>query len=520
LVDRIERRGIFDSAPWRYPITNKGNRIMSFNYFLNGVADLDQKWDALPNNGNMYCVPTAAMNWIYFYAARGISSTPFGTTNPTQIPFNIGRMGNLMDTDAQDGTGFSDAIDGLLDWLSARGPWAVVRSARASDNNNITYKRLRNLLKLGANVMVMRGRYEKDGDEFERIGGHALSVVGLTRTDANLITISVHDPNNGSSNITQAATQVKQEVLTEMRRNIDGDHVTILRWGADSVKPPYLCLDGIIAILPMMGVSNVVANAVTVYRSNFTDSTVATQQFPTPFSGGISELVLDPSGCGLSVIAQNDGQVWTLDLAEGTWVQLANVLGASALAYGSRRERLYVVQDRQVSAFDDTGTLTGKLDMGASVDALSYDQKGDRMIALVGGKRLTSFDSALKLQGQIDAPAVLGSGRLNLSVNSRDQTISIARHGNAEVATLRWRDTNVVNGRFKLLADAAVSGAHVNRQGDIYVSEGGKIATFDKDGVRIANAPFTGLASGPLLKISRSSNAIDPVRSQKKGWKN
>lgn len=494
---------------------------MSFNYFLNGVADLDQKWDALPNNGNMYCVPTAAMNWIYFYAARGMSSTPFGTTNPAQIPFNIGRMGNLMDTDAQDGTSFSDAIDGLLDWLSARGPWGVVRSARASDNNNITYKRLRNLLQLGANVMVMRGRYEKDGDEFERIGGHALSVVGLTRTDQNLITISVHDPNNGSSNTSQAATQVKQEVLTEMRRNIDGDHVTILRWGSGSVNPPYLCLDGVIAILPMMAASNVSANAVTVYRSNFTDNTVATQQYPTPFQGGVSELVLDPSGCALSVIARDDGQVWTLDLAEGTWLQLANVRAATALAYGSRRERLYVVQDRQISAFDDAGALTGKLDLDASVDALSYDQKGDRMIAVVaGGKRLTSFDSAFKLQAQIDAPVVLGSGRLNLSVNSRDQTISLARHGNAEVASLRWREANVVSGRFKLLADGAVSGAHVNRKGDIYVSEGGKIATFDQDGVRIANAPFSGLPSGPLLKISRSSNPIDPVRSQKKGWKN
>jgi hypothetical protein len=494
---------------------------MSFNYSLNGVADLDQKWNALPNNGNMYCVPTAAMNWIYFYAARGISSTPFGTTNPAQIPFNIGRMGNLMDTDAQDGTSFSDAIDGLLDWLSARGPWAVVRSARASDNNNITYKRLRNLLKLDANVMVMRGRYEKDGDEFERIGGHALSVVGLTRTDENLITISVHDPNNSGSNTTQAATQIKQEVLTEMRRNIDGDHVTILRWGANSVQPPYLCLDGIIAILPMISVSNVASNAITVYRSNFSDSTIATLNFPTPFTGDVSELVLDPSGCALSVIAQNGGQVWTLDLAEGNWTQLANVRGANALAYGGRRERLYVVQDRLISAFDDTGVLTGKLEMDANVDALSYDQKADRMIAIVaGGKRLSRFDSALKLHSQIDAPTVPGSGRLNLSVNSHDQSISIARHGSAEVATVRWRDTNIVSARFKLLAEGSTSAAHVNRKGDIYVSEAGKIATFDKDGVRIANAPFTGLPSGPLLKVSRSSNAIDPVRSQKKGWKN
>lgn len=40
------------------------------------------------------------------------------------------------------------------------------------------------------------------------------------------------------------------------------------------------------------------------------------------------------------------------------------------------------------------------------------------------------------------------------------------------------------------------------------------------DGNRIQGSPFDGLRAGPLLKVSRSSNVLDPVLSSRKAWKN
>ncbi|WP_158219757.1 hypothetical protein [Ideonella sp. A 288] len=44
---------------------------MAFSYAISGVPDIDQRWDALPQNGDNYCVPTSVLNWMYFYAEHG-----------------------------------------------------------------------------------------------------------------------------------------------------------------------------------------------------------------------------------------------------------------------------------------------------------------------------------------------------------------------------------------------------------------------------------------------------------------
>ncbi len=86
---------------------------------------------------------------------------------------------------------------------------------------------------------------------------------------------------------------------------------------------------------------------------------------------------------------------------------------------------------------------------------------------------------------------------MSLSVNSRAATLVIGREGSAEVATLRW-----------LAGGAVVSGL-----GRMHLSEGGKVASFDKDGVHLAGSPFEGLRAGPLLKAACSCNTLDDALS-------
>lgn len=496
---------------------------MSFNYQINGVFDMDQKWDMLPNDGAMYCVPAACMNWMYYYATNGfLNAVRFSPPTSNPIARNILRMGDFMDTDAEDGTGADDGFDGLLDWCDDRGVPLMLWMKRAPDNGNLTYTSIRNKLQAGANMVVFRGRYSKSDGVFERIGGHAMTLISLRRTDAGVITMGVHNPNNDSDINTQAAANLQEAEVTEKQRNLEGDHAIVLRWGENSVNPPYLCIDGWMALLPLFAVSNVAAGVLTLYTASLNGDPVKPQQFPLPFKSDIADLALQPAAAYATVIARTTGEVWTLDLGEGTWNKLANVSGAQLITYGGRHQCLFVAKGNQLFAYDEEDKLVRQHDVAAPIDALSFDHAGNRLlVAASGAKRLHSYSPALAKIGEVDAPQVSGTGRLTMTVNSRDQTISLSRHNSSEVRTLRWQKGGVfTTGKFKLATNEDTTAAHVNNKGHLFTNLSGKIACFNADGVRLKGSAFDGLACGPFLKVARSHHSCDPVRSQKKGWKN
>ena len=497
---------------------------MAFNYMLNGVPDLDQRWDALPKNGAMYCVPAAFTNWMYYYLAHGrTNAVLYGSGHSNHIPLNIGKMGDYMDTDADDGTSASDAMEGLVDWMEDRDVPGIVYGRYATDNDNCTYVLLRNKLQAGCHIVVFRGRYKKDDGEFERIGGHAMTLVGLQRTDDGTITMSVRNPNNDGNINTQADSHLQQVDVDEKQRNIEGDNVTILRWGPESVNPPYLCIDGWMAIKPLFGLTNVSAKAMTSYSIDIPTGKVTTKNFDLPFDGGIDDLALDPSDFFATVISKSSGEVWMLSLLDGAWSLLADIRSAKRVTYGGRRrQRLFVVQGQQIHAFDQEGKHVDQFDAGVDIDAISFDDKENRLIAAISqGSRVLSLTPALKLLGSVECPAVAGTGRLSLSVNGRDQTITLSRQGANEISTLRWKANGVLSvGRFRLQAEGATSAIHVTRKGVMHLSEAGKIATYDGDGVRLSGSLLNGLPAGPLLKIARSSYALDEERSRRKGHRN
>jgi len=495
---------------------------MSFNYSISDVADVDQQWNALPEHGSMYCVPSAFINWMYFFARRGrLTALPFANGQANHIRRNIAAMADYMDTDPEDGTNFSDAIDGLLDWGDDRNVPYLVLSARATDNDNITYVKLRNLLQMGAYVVVWRGKYKLEDGEFERIGGHAMTVVGLNRTSNGTITISVHNPWNDSNRETQAPTHVQQETLTEMRRNIEGDRVTILRWGADSVNPPYKCIDGLTAILPMFAVSNVVSGALTSYSADIATSKITERKFPFPFSGDIADLVLDPSAPFASVIAKNTGEIWTLNLVDSSWVKIPNITHAQRIVYGGRRQRLFAVTKQDVMAFDDDGKLMATFNVGGSLDAITYDAAGDRLIGLRKDKLVAIDSSSYKVLQEISAPHLKGDGRIALTVDRRDRSILLSREGSSEVATTQWAAQDASAGRRFVMSSTGTSAAlQASHRGRVFVSENNRIASFDMNGTRVTGSVFDGLPAGNFLKVARSYSALDENRSKKKGWKN
>lgn len=492
---------------------------MAFSYSISGVPDVDQKWDELPENGRMFCAPAAIMNWMYYYAEHGKpGAINFARNIPHNIPLNIASMGAYMDTDGSGGTHFSDAVDGLCDWIDDHNIPAHVFHRRATQGQNITYKSLRNRLQQGANLVVWRGRYKKEDGVFDRIGGHVMTLVSLTRTDDNTITVGVHDPDNDGSIYSQSATRVEQVVVTEKRRNIEGDGVTILRWGPDSVNPPYRCIDGWIAIVPVFAMTNLVSGALTLYSSSFESEKTIRKDFPLPFSGEIGDLVLNPSDSTASVIAKNTGEVWTLDIVEETWNKISGISKAKLITYGEK-DQLFVKQDTRLLAFDSANKQIGQIDL-EDVDALSFDHKNNRLVTLSSkNKSLLSFSTQLTLLEKNPLPEIQGSGRFNLSLGGRDGAAVISREGSSQFARVPMftkSSKKLESIKIKSTQTGAVHAA----KGRLFLNEAGKITSYESDGKRKVKSIFDGLACGSFLKVARNQYSIDDGKAKSDAWRN
>lgn len=496
---------------------------MSFSYSISGVPDLDQKWRLLPNHGNMYCVPAAAMNWMYYLAKHGrpgaLTFQPPDTSNATSVILNILWMASYMDTDAEDGTSSDDAIDGLVDYLDDRNVPAIVLAESARDCGDITYTDIESWTALGGLVVVIMGRYKRDGNEMERTSGHAMSLVEFKRSGGAML-MSVHDPVDDHSDLnTQSPTLKRSAAISSEVRNLEGDVVNVLRWGEST--DPYRFIDGLITIVPLFALTNPTARVLVQHSVDMMSGAVRSKEFRLPFDGELLDLAIHPYLPIASCIGRGFDQVWALDLVRGTWKRMVSAPSPERLIFGGRDRRLFVTHGRAISSFDKAGNPLGRIDMSDEIDAISYDARNDRLVlATSSAKRLVAVSPDLRVLGDIQAPEVPGQGRPALSVNGRDGTIVLSRAGTPRAATLRWQLTGArASGSFHLLTSESPGALHVDRKGELHAVEAGKIVAFDLDGNRVGSV-LDGLSAGPILKVARSGHNFDPVRSRRKEWKN
>lgn len=504
---------------------------MTFHHYTQHVGDLDQRWIGLAGDGANHCVPACTLNWMYYFSRNGL---PQALAFPAHVAGhrvgNLAFMGSAMGVTASNGTSSSSAVNGLEDWIDARNLPLIVRTRRVREGDDITYVGLRNQLQDGARLVVSFGRYTLDDGEFQRGTAHAMTLVGLQREASGRLTMTTHDPDhNGGSKTTQSDVTPRSFHPVEQLRNIEGDHRRVLRLNSSS--NPWRFIDGWLGMVPIYALTNRRAGALSMYRVDLATGRVGrsgTRDLPLPFDGEVADIALHAAE-PLAAVVSASGGVWLLDLVDGRWQPLASVQGAQRVCWRGRGVQLFVAQKlgghHGVASFDGEGGALGSMAMPGRVDAMSYDVRHDRLIVACGGatvasRRLRALTPALKAAGELALPPLPGSGRLSLSVNSRDATLVLGREGSPEVVTLRWLPGGaVVSGRLTLSAKDASSALQVSGVGRLHLSEGGKVASFDKDGVRLAGSPFDGLRAGPLLKVARSCNTLDDTISSRPLWR-
>jgi len=396
-----------------------------------GVPDFDQKRNALPNDGKMYCVPTSFTNMRGYIANYGYGSIMSGprnwqsSSNYNYVTARIEAMGDYMDTDPFDGTSGGDAYDGwedfIDDWhedkftLSSWGgyiPPIWIYMGMISGLPNICY-----------------GYYKpQGGGEYDRDGGHCVTLVGLKGLCANFNepTLRIRNPSTSDS-INSQSTFSTEETRTDLQTfNYDGDWSTrhrLVDFGSGSTTRRYL--DKLYVIWPKICLTGGVSRAgdfhlyspVKVFGLKNED---ASSQSPSP-GMDIKAIALHPMGTEAYALKINPDtnlhRVYKQDLATGEWTTvIPSFTAANAHIAVSRFGHLFVHADGLITKYDlNEGGYPAMVEQSspAPIVDMEYDDLKDELVAITSNSRFLRFRDNLAPRSNQPLPsglALVGDG--------------------------------------------------------------------------------------------------------------
>lgn len=494
----------------------------NINYSISGVPDLDQKRKGLLNNGKEFCIPVSMMNWMYFMAQHGAPHAVMGPSNMKNEFFvvsNIMLLASLMDTDPDDGTSHDDAVEGLVEWLDIHNVVALPLHATYADDVNITVGALASQVQLGGLVSVNMGRYKKTIVKFERISGHAMTMIGL-QSAGDKASITVHDPAEDDGDLNkQSAPKAKKAALSHMTGNFEGESVVLTRW--EKSTNPYRFIDGFHTIKPFFALTNV-KTTLAMYWSADWGKSVESASVPLPFRGEVGDIAIHPLE-PVAVVVETEGKtLWKLDLISRTFEKMTSLPeNARAIAYGGRSNRLYVATGRSVLALDSQAQERERTTLTFAPEAIVYDAQSQSVVAAsTKAKALARLNTALEVREQDELPELPGAGRLQLSYSYREGALLLSRIGSNDVAALQLRRSqSPARTTSRLEAHALTSNLTPYGRNQRIAAENGKIATFDLSGDRVAGSLFDGLPAGSVLRTPQPWSNIDPQRARKPEWR-
>jgi hypothetical protein len=207
------------------------------NILRPGIPDFDQVRAfrpapftfGLPNDGNMYCVPTSTVNLLAYLTNNGYPSIggqpqnwQFANYNfVTQGLFNVGQ---LMNTSPTGGTGVPGWARGTRAILNFYYPGKFQVSWRMSNGVYApTAREMYEVVRRGGLVTFAFGYYvEVRPGVFRRAGGHCMSLSGVTDACGPLPTIRFNDPaNEQADKFTQSGFLTSTTRMTRVRGNFE-----------------------------------------------------------------------------------------------------------------------------------------------------------------------------------------------------------------------------------------------------------------------------------------------------------
>ncbi|MHC4990454.1 MAG: hypothetical protein ACYTGC_05685 [Planctomycetota bacterium] len=516
------------------------------------VPDFDQRRTALPNSGNMYCVPTSASNWTAYLANHGYPTMGVPGNWQDQSRYNdvsnrIEIKGILMNTDPGDpdpdigggGTSGSNAKAGLETWIDAIGEGEnfLVTQFYADDEFAPLYT---NLVVAGLNgglVMLRYGRYvdvppppnAAGGGLFARTGGHVTSLVGSR--DYFLPTASVRwrDPASDEGNLnTQSTFTTNSSDVVNVTAIFDGHERTQSRLVDFNSGPRFI--DGYTAIWPKFGLTTCC------------DEIALAPVNPIPFSPGFDppaqivfpntllDICVHPEltryfALTAAVAGGAKATLWEADPLTGESNPVLTPPNPVAMAFG-RRGELYLVAEGGASLLvihpDADPPLQFALSLPAPVDALDYDDLNDEVICLSSATsqvlRIPFGEDPGITPMQIPPDSVLLAGECSIAVDPTTRHYWLASTESSLVYALAPGSAPGMLTVARVIdtgppPTAGSDSIQVDRHGHVRLSRGGQLVEYEPSEVGWVldvDSPFQGLPVGKILCMARGRTNWNP----------
>ena len=512
----------------------------TYSFSRDNVPDLDQVRSSdegiagLPNNGEMYCVPTAAMNWMAYIANHGYPnvepgpgnwevSPPKYTSEYNYMTFNLLAMGLSMNTDPYDGT-LDVAGPATQSWLdsAAPGQFSIVE-AYADGSWAPRVKDAGIYSVFGGLVNINIAWYSEIPltGSLQWEGGHMVTLVSAY---GMLHQLSVNDPYTQSNFSLDPGTT--QSSFKENFSGFEGVQASYCYYDNGFVcstrtqdKLDYMdsaYVQGFIAVIPKYGL--VYLNDELIILNPKIISGFEREQIKHiyPFPGRkILDAAINPLRIQHPFIVEGSNTIWMVDSLLGTSTEFTTVENPQRLIYGGKREHLYVLSKDKITRIDREGKTDKVVDLEVPMDVIAYDEKHQLLVGLSrDSQQMLFFNAALEPINKYSINReVLGeTGKLSLSINPTTGELGVFARGNSYYTLLTVDEAgNLQEKQINFPAEiVSAESFYLDEYGTVFVSDRGTIIPFDRNGRVIEGSPFYGLAGGDGIMIHRSFNNYDP----------
>ncbi|MEQ8318374.1 MAG: GC-type dockerin domain-anchored protein [Phycisphaerales bacterium] len=505
-----------------------------------GMPDFDQRRSALPNDGRMYCFPTATANALAYITNHGHPGLLDGPRNwQSQTHYDdvsavLAILGVTMFTDPDDGTTISNWRSGTLAALSGQGGFLAM-SYTTGGFAGLSPIQMADHMRIGGIILPVIGWYENAGSGFWfRDGGHMVTMWAAFGTcgDPRDMVLGFRDPSSSDS-LSQQSTfattfsQFSRSAAWRFKRGDEGIFFPREMYKIDAYGSNDGFLDGMAVVLPAHGLTtDPVTQDIDLSIPQGTTDEPGPKRFRTrPWPGGdrliaMAQGVLPTEGFVLSQPDRGFATLSKVHFLDGDVEAVDSFPSAIDLVVG-RDGSAYVATDSSIRRYEltDDGAiaLTDSVDLPATPDSMFYNDGTDELLVLsVADRRLFLLDKDLIILRNDQVPTgapLMGDG--SVTVNPIDGSEWLASTGSTTLTRLTRDGAGrpSIDGQPTLPGVDSPTAVQFDDFGFLHVVDDGVIRAFEP-GARgawvAADTPLDGEPSGPVFRIGRGRTNHTP----------
>jgi hypothetical protein len=524
-----------------------------------GIPDFDQVrafrqnpfTPGLPNNGNMYCVPTSTVNVLAYLTNNGYPSIGGAPQNwqvadynfLTQGLFNVGQS---MNTNAQGGTGVPGWAQGTRSVLNAYYPGKFQVSWRMSSRQYApTAREMYEVMKRGALVTFAFGYYvEAQPNVFRRVGGHCMTLTGVTNACGPNPTIRFNDPADDQASLfTQSNFATSQSVMTPRQAFFQTGNLfqnraqeELVGYNAPVIggRQARVFLDCYVAIWPrfaLAGRNRVGAEPdrkLAIIRPISVNGDVHDVEIDVPVPGNqeIGAMALQPDLMTAWVATKGPTPtMYAFSPSEGTFTPAGALTEPKAMAFG-RYGEMYLLDGGLLKTIDVSSGSPSLVAFRAPVgeiDALAYRDSNDALYTLsLAAGALTRYATPVLADSPTASFALPAGveivGDPSMAVGP-DGSVFVTGSGNAEIYRLTFNDLTLAFDLTETISHTSIASPRslqVDSDGRVTFSSNGVLRQLAASGggggggwVELANPDLDG-RTGDSVVVSLDRDNYDP----------